>query len=112
MKKPRYTEQQIGQALRQTEQSTPAAEICRRLGVSEATFYLWKKRYAGRGVAELRRHATGTTARIQVKKPRSEGETGNPLVRNNEHGRDLHGSRRVGDSAPLATRHRRGCLHR
>ncbi len=55
MKKPRYTEQQIAQALRQAEQGTPAAEICRRLGVSEATFYLWKKRYAGMGVAELRR---------------------------------------------------------
>lgn len=55
MKKPRYTEQQIALALRQAEQGTPAAEICRRLGVSEATFYLWKKRYAGMGVAELRR---------------------------------------------------------
>ena len=55
MKKPRYTEQQIAQALRQAEQGTPAAEICRRLGVGEATFYAWKKRYAGMGVAELRR---------------------------------------------------------
>ncbi len=55
MKKPRFTEQQIAQALRQAEQGTPAAEVCRRLGVSEATFYAWKKRYAGMGVAELRR---------------------------------------------------------
>lgn len=55
MKKPRYTEQQIAQVLRQAEQGTPAGEICRKLGVSEATFYLWKKRYAGMGVAELRR---------------------------------------------------------
>lgn len=55
MKKPRYTEQQIAQALRQAELGTPAGEICRKLGVSEATFYLWKKRYAGMGVAELRR---------------------------------------------------------
>jgi putative transposase len=55
MKKPRFTEQQIAQALRQGEQGTIAAEICRKLGVSEATFYAWKKRYAGLGVAELRR---------------------------------------------------------
>ena len=44
MKKPRFTEQQIAQALRQAEQGTAAAEVCRKLGVSEATFYAWKKR--------------------------------------------------------------------
>jgi putative transposase len=55
MKKPRYTEQQIAHALRQAEQGIPAVEVCRKLGVSEATFYTWKKRYASMGVAELRR---------------------------------------------------------
>jgi putative transposase len=55
MKKPRYTEQQIAQALREGEQGTPAAELCRKLGVSETTFYAWKKKYAGMGIAELRR---------------------------------------------------------
>ena len=55
MKKPRFTEQQIAVALRQAEQGTSAAEVCRKLGVSEATFYAWKKRYAGMGIAELRR---------------------------------------------------------
>jgi putative transposase len=55
MKKPRFTEQQVAQALRQAEQGTSAAEVCRKLGVSEATFYAWKKRYAGMGIAELRR---------------------------------------------------------
>ena len=55
MKKPRFSEQQIAQALRQAEQGTAAAEVCRKLGVSEATFYAWKKRYAGLGIAELRR---------------------------------------------------------
>ena len=55
MKKPRFTEQQVAQALRQAEQGTSAAEMCRKLGVSEATFYAWKKRYAGMGIAELRR---------------------------------------------------------
>lgn len=55
MKKPRYAEQQIARALRQVEQGTAAAEVCRKLGVSETTFYHWKKCYAGMGVAELRR---------------------------------------------------------
>jgi putative transposase len=55
MKKPRFSEQQIAVALRQAEQGTPAVEACRKLGVSETTFYHWKKRYAGMGVAELRR---------------------------------------------------------
>lgn len=52
--KPRFTEQQIAHALRQAEQGTPATEVCRKLGVSEATFYAWKKRYASMGVAKLR----------------------------------------------------------
>ncbi len=55
MRKPRYTDQQIVQTLRQVEQGTAVAELCRRLGVSETTFYDWKKRYAGMGVDELRR---------------------------------------------------------
>lgn len=55
MKGKRYTEEQIAYALRQAEQGSTAAEICRKMGVSEQTFYTWKKRYAGMGVTELRR---------------------------------------------------------
>lgn len=55
MKKKRYTEPQIVFALRKSESGTPVAEICRKMGVSENTFYRWKKRYAGLGVAEIRR---------------------------------------------------------
>jgi putative transposase len=55
MKKSRFTEPQIAFALRQAEQGIPVEEITRKLGVSEATFYRWKKKYAGMGVAELRR---------------------------------------------------------
>ena len=53
--KKRYTEEQIVYALKQAELGEVAAEICRKMGVSEATFYNWKKRYKGMGVAELRR---------------------------------------------------------
>jgi putative transposase len=55
MKRKRFTKEQIGYALRQAEAGAPVAEICRKLAVSEQTFYRWKKKYGGMGVAELRR---------------------------------------------------------
>ncbi len=55
MKKTRFTEQQIAFALREAEGGTPVEQITRKMGVSEATFYRWKKKFAGMGVAELRR---------------------------------------------------------
>ena len=55
MRKSRFSEEQIAYALRQAESGMPAKELCRKLGVSEQTFYLWKKKYAGMGVPELRR---------------------------------------------------------
>ena len=55
MKRKRYTEEQIAFALRQAESGTTVAEVTRKMGVSEQTFYRWKKKYAGMGVAELRR---------------------------------------------------------
>ncbi len=55
MKKKRFAEEQITFALRQAESGTSVEEVIRRLGVSEATFYRWKKKYAGLGVAEVRR---------------------------------------------------------
>ena len=55
MKKKRFTEAQIAFALRQAESGTPVSEITRKLGVSEATFYRWKKKFEGLGVAEVRR---------------------------------------------------------
>ena len=53
--KKRFTEQQIVFALRQAESGTPISEITRRMGVSEPTFYRWKKLYAGMGINEVRR---------------------------------------------------------
>ena len=54
MRKSRYTEEQIAVALRQGEGGTPVEEICRKMGVAEATYFRWKKKYAGHGVTELR----------------------------------------------------------
>jgi putative transposase len=55
MKRKRYTDEQIAFALRQAENGTLVDEVCRKLGVSEATFYRWKKQFAGMGVVEIRR---------------------------------------------------------
>lgn len=55
MKKSRYIEEQISYALKQAETGTSVAEVIRRMGISEQTFYRWKELYAGLGVGELRR---------------------------------------------------------
>ena len=55
MKKTRFTEQQIAFALRQAESGVSVEEITRKMGITQATFYRWKKKFAGMGVAELRR---------------------------------------------------------
>ena len=55
MKKSRYTEEQVPYALRQAEAGTPVSDVCRQMGIAEATFYLWKKKYGHLGVTELRK---------------------------------------------------------
>lgn len=55
MKKSKFTEAQIVFALRQAESGTKVEEVCRKMSISEATFYNWKKKYGGLGVAELRK---------------------------------------------------------
>lgn len=55
MRKSRFTGEQIAFALRQAETGTKVSEVCRKIGVAEATFYNWKKKYGGLGVSELRR---------------------------------------------------------
>ena len=55
MKKSRFTEQQIAFALRQGENGTRVEEICRQMGISQTTYFAWKKKYGSLGVAEVRR---------------------------------------------------------
>ncbi|WP_430735388.1 IS3 family transposase [Halodesulfovibrio aestuarii] len=55
MKKTKFTDEQIAFALRQAETETRVKEVCRKMGISEATFYNWKKKYGGLRVIELRR---------------------------------------------------------
>ena len=55
MRKSKFTEEQIAFALHQADTGVSVEEVCRKVGVSQATFYACKKKYAGVGVSELRR---------------------------------------------------------
>ena len=55
MKKSKFTEQQITFALQQADTGTSGEEVCRKMGISQATFYQWRKKYGGLGITELRR---------------------------------------------------------
>lgn len=55
VKKRRYTDEQIANAMKQAETGPPVAEVICRMGISEQTLYRWKKLYGGLGVGELRR---------------------------------------------------------
>jgi putative transposase len=55
MKTSKFTNEQIAFALKQAETGVKVAEVCRKMGISEATFYNWKKKYCGLGVSELSR---------------------------------------------------------
>lgn len=55
MKKSKFTEAQIAFILRQAEEGTPVLEVCRKAGISDATFYNWRKKYAGLMPSEMKR---------------------------------------------------------
>ena len=54
MKKSWYSEEQVAYTLRLAESGTPVADVCRQMGIAEATFYLWKKKFGSLGVPEVR----------------------------------------------------------
>jgi putative transposase len=68
MKTSGFTEAQIIYALRQAEGGTKVAEVCRKMGISAATFYNWKKKYGGLGTTELRRLKQLEAENRQLKK--------------------------------------------
>ena len=55
MKQNKFTDSQIAFILRQAEEGTPVAEVCRKSGISEQTYYRWRKKYGGLMPSEMRR---------------------------------------------------------
>ena len=55
MKRSKFTEAQIAFVLKQAEEGTPVGEVCRKAGISEATFYNWRKKYGGLMPSEMKR---------------------------------------------------------
>ena len=55
MKKSKFTDQRIAFTLKQAETGTPIEEVCRKLGISQQTFYCWTKKFAGLCTEEFRR---------------------------------------------------------
>jgi putative transposase len=74
MKKSKFTEEQITFALKQAETGTTVEEICRKMSISQATFYAWRKKFGGLGVAETApaTSALGREPQIQAAGGRSE----------------------------------------
>jgi putative transposase len=54
MRPSKFTETEIMQALRQVKAGTPAVQVCRKLGITQTTFYRWRKKFGGADASELR----------------------------------------------------------
>lgn len=68
MKKTKFNEEQIAFALCQAETVTRVEEVCRQIGISQTTFFNWKKKFGGLGIPELRRLRQLEEENTQLKK--------------------------------------------
>jgi len=55
MKRSKFTEEQVTYVLRQAESGTVVKDVCRSIGISQVTFYSWRKKYGNLGASEVRR---------------------------------------------------------
>ena len=68
MKRSRFSEEQIIAVLKEQEAGMPTAEVCRRHGISSATFYKWKSKFGGLEVSDARRLRTLEQENSRLKK--------------------------------------------
>jgi putative transposase len=81
MKKSRFSEEQIIGVLREQDAGQKTADICRRHGISEATFYAWKSKYGGLEVSEAKRLKGLEEENSRLKKLLAEAMLDNAMLR-------------------------------
>jgi putative transposase len=81
MKRSRFTEEQIIAVLKEQEAGMATAEVCRRHGISPATFYQWKSRFGGLEVSEARRLRTLEEENARLKKLLAEAMLDNAVLK-------------------------------